>query len=438
MLPAPENPPIPARRILIAGLASEWGGRLARTLEKDPEIETIVGIDTADPGYELERTEFVRTETDPGRVVRIIRAAQIDTIVYVNLVPDTVPVAPAPRSGRGVAGLRRLLSAAAVTDVARLVVKSSAEVYGSGRDAPAFFTEEMPIDGSPQTAAQRGLLQAETLLAEFAGEHPQRTVTSLRCALVTGPGLSTAHLRLLGLPAIPAILGFDPRWQFVHADDVVASLAHAVHAVVPGAYNLAGDGVLALSEVAGLLDKPLVPLLPPWGTLFTARQARRLRLPVPLGMLRDLRYGRGVDNRRLKATGFSLRYTSREAVLKLLAEQRLRPLLAGDEDRYRYEPEVEDFLRRSPSVQTRPDPASGPGPAPSEAGSPGGPADRLGPPGTVGDSPLTQDELLEIIPSLETSAMLRLREHEAAGPRRDAVLEEIDHQLQLRTQMDPG
>ena len=62
------------------------------------------------------------------------------------------------------------------------------------------------------------------------------------------------------------ILGFDPRWQFVHEDDIAGALHHAVTHELPGIYNVAADGVLALSEIAGLLGKPLLPVLPPWGT----------------------------------------------------------------------------------------------------------------------------------------------------------------------------
>ena len=73
------------------------------------------------------------------------------------------------------------------------------------------------------------------------------------------------------------ILGFDPRYQFVHEDDVVHALEHAVKHRVPGIYNVAGDGVLALSEVAGLLGKPYAPVLPPWGTGLAASALRRRR-----------------------------------------------------------------------------------------------------------------------------------------------------------------
>src|SRR5581483_9618887 len=129
-------------------------------------------------------------------------------------------------------------------------------------------------------------------------------------------------------------------------------LAHAVANTLPGSYNAAADGVLALSEVVSLLSKQMLPVLPPWGTVFTAMQLRRLGLRIPVEMLRDLRFGRGLDNRRLKASGYQYRYTSREAVQKLRAHQRLRPLLRSGDDSYRYEREVEEFLRWSPSVQS--------------------------------------------------------------------------------------
>lgn len=409
-----------SRRILITGLASVWGGRLAHQLERDPDVEAVVGIDTADPRHELERTEFVRTAPEPGPLSRIIRAAAIDTVVETTLVPD----GRSPSSGGSRAVDRKrmlgLLDAAGRAGVSKVVVKSSAEYYGSGRDAPAFFTEDMPPLRRHRTPGQRELVRAERALGDYAAEHPQATVTVLRCAFPVGGGLSTPQLALLALPVLPGILGFDPRWQFVHEDDVVGALVHAVTRPLPGAYNVAGDGVLALSEVASLLGKVLAPVLPPWGMLFTAGQIRRLGIPVPVGLLRELRYGRGLDNRKLKAGEYLLRYTSREAVLKLRAHQRLRPLLgSGPPDGYRYEPEVEEFLRRSPSVQAlRREATSSPA-----SGDPNG-ADGYG--------SLTQGELLEVIPSLETAAMLRLRDHEAAGPARPAVLDEIDHQLELR------
>ena len=166
-----------------------------------------------------------------------------------------------------------------------------------------------------------------------------------------GPDVKTSLRGLAELPFVPAILGFDPRLQLVHEDDVANALFHATEHDLPGVFNVAADGVLALSEIAGLLGKPFMPFLPPWGTGLALAPLRRLGVRVPPELMNLLRFGRGVDNRKLKATGFTYRYTTREAVLKLGEHLRLSPILKGAREPYRYEREVEEFLRWSPSVQ---------------------------------------------------------------------------------------
>src|SRR5207302_9960335 len=110
-------------------------------------------------------------------------------------------------------------------------------------------------------------------------------------------------------------------------------------------------GVLILSEIAGLLGKRLAPVLSPWGTSLGAAVLRRAGLTLTPENLRLLRFGRALDNRKLKATGFRYRYTTRETVLKLREHQRLAALRRSNGEGYRYERELEEFLRYSPSVR---------------------------------------------------------------------------------------
>ena len=173
----------------------------------------------------------------------------------------------------------------------------------------------------------------------------------LRFANGLGPDLRTSHTALLSLPAVPSILGFDPRYQFIHEDDIAGVLEHATRHDLPGTYNAAGDGVLVLSEVASLLGKPLAPVLPPWGTGLAAGALRRAGLRIPPEMLQQLRYGRALDNRRLKAAGYAFRATSRETVQAFAEHLRVRGLRPAPGEGYQYEREVEEFLRWSPAVR---------------------------------------------------------------------------------------
>lgn len=381
-------------RILIAGLSSRWGGPLAQALERDPSIEAIVGIDTEDPRHELERTEFVRVDAQPTLIRRIVAAAAIDTVLETRLVTDPLTAA--------------ILEACAAPDspVRRLVFKSSAQWYGSEPGDPSFFTEDQADARPPRTAIERDVQDAERAVGAFAAQSPNMTVTVLRFATEIGSEPRGSQAALLGMPVVPGMLGFDPRCQFIHDEDVIGVLAHAARHDLPGIYNAAADGVLALSEVAALLGKPLLPILPPWGTAFAAAGLRRLGVPIPLETVRELRLGRGLDNRRLKAAGYSYRYTTREAVLRLRAQQQLRPLLRSGSETYRYEREVEEFLRRSPAAQR------------------GVSAD-----GSDGYDELGADELVAVIPSLAAAAAARLRTKEAGGARRKAVLDALDRRL---------
>jgi UDP-glucose 4-epimerase len=342
----------PARRVLITGLSHYWGGRLAQALESFPEVEAIIGVDSREPTRELERTEFVKVGQQHSLIQRIVDAARIDTVIDTRLIVDSITTSRAEAHENNVIGTLNILAACTGADspVRRLVVKSSAHWYGCEQDDPAFFTEEMSRRHPPRTAIERDIIEAEAAVADFADKSPKTTVSVLRFANVLGPDVDTSHVRMFSLPAVPMILGFDPGYQFVHEDDVVHALEHSAFNDLPGIYNVAGDGVLALSEVIDLLGKRPLPVLPPWGTGLVAGALRQLGLRVPDEMLNQMRFGRGVDNRKLKAEGFRYQYTSREAVLRLGEHLRLRTVLEGVKEPYRYEREVEEFLRWSPHV----------------------------------------------------------------------------------------
>ena len=156
----------------------------------------------------------------------------------------------------------------------------------------------------------------------------------LRCANVLGPDVETGFTRMLGLPMVPMVLGFDPRLQFVHEDDVVHALEHAALNGSPGTFNVAADGV------AGALRGDLAGRPPAAAAAAAVRRWRcspgrcggsGFRTPDEMANL--LRFGRGVDNRLLKATGFDYGFTSRETLIRLGEHMRLEPILRGRGDR---------------------------------------------------------------------------------------------------------
>ena len=349
-----------SKRILITGISRYWGGRLAQALEAFPDVEAVIGVDNEEPQVELERTEYVKVGAQHALLRRVVEAAEIDTVVDTRLVVDSAVMPSSRAHENNVMGTMNILAACTGSDspVQKVVLKSSTHFYGAHQDDPAFFDETMRRPHPPHTGIERDIVEAEASVNEFADRHPDKAVTILRFANVLGPDVETSHTKLFGLPVVPMILGFDPRYQFVHEDDVFHALEHAVKHRVPGVYNVAGDGVLALSEVAGLLGKPYAPVLSPWGTGIAAALARRVGVEIPPEALNQMRFGRGVDNRRFKAAGFRYQHTSRETVLKLGEHLRIHPVVRGAQEPYRYEREVEEFLRWSPHVKNTRDKAA--------------------------------------------------------------------------------
>ncbi len=346
-----------ARRVLITGLSSYWGGRLAEALEGFDEVEAIIGVDTTEPTRELSRTEFIKVGNQHALIQKIVKAAAIDTVIDTRLIVDSVLSTRAQAHENNVIGTLNILAACSGPDspVRKLVFKSSAHWYGCEQDDPAFFTESMSRSHPPKTPIEHDVVEAEAAVTEFAEKSPEVTVTLLRCANVLGPDVDTSHTRMFSLPLVPMILGFDPRYQFVHSDDVVHALEHAAFNDLPGIFNVAADGILALSEVIDLLGKRPLPVLPPWGTRLTVGVLRRIGAVLPVEMLNQLRFGRGMDNRAFRAAGFEYQFTTRETVLCLGEALRLRPVLSKIREPYHYEREVEDFLRWSPNVKVRRD-----------------------------------------------------------------------------------
>jgi UDP-glucose 4-epimerase len=412
-----------SKRILLTGLSTYWGGRLAQALERDPGVEAIIGVDRRPPKVELHRTEYVRVTDSHSLIRRIVEAAEIDTVVDTRLVVDSIVTSPRLAHENNVMGTMNVLAACGGegNPVRKVVFKSSAHYYGAEQDDPAFFTEAMDRPHAPRTPIERDIVDAERAVREFALRHPHVTVTVLRFANGLGPALRTSLSQLFSLPAVPGILGFDPRFQFIHEDDLAGCLEHAVRHDIEGVYNGAADGVLILSEVAGLLGKRFAPVLPPVGTSLAASALRRAGLRISPETLGLLRYGRGLDNRKLKATGYRYRYTSREAVIKLREHQRLAAILGDQQESYRYERDLEDFLRRSPSVRPT---ARRPQPAPSNLA----PGQRRAAglrQGSAGYDDLGSEELIALLPSLEPEALAELAVHERDHAARPEVMKAI-------------
>ena len=341
-----------SRRVLVTGLGSFWGGRVAHALERDPTIDVIVGLDTVEPTIELERTEYVRVDANYSILARIVKATQVDTIIHTFLVMDPTMTSARTMHEINVIGTMNLFAAASAagSTVRNVIVKSATLVYGCTPEDPTWFTETMDPSRPLSRPVERSIEEVEGYVRDFAEDNPHVNVSLLRFANVIGSEIETPLTRALEMPIVPSIFGFDPRFQFVHEDDVIRSILYVLNENLGGVYNVAADGLLPWSEVAALCGRRTMALFP-LGAEAVTRIMKRLRvIDLPAEYTALLRYGRGADNSKLKSTGFHFDYTSAEAVRAFVEALRLKRTVGDTLPSYRYERDVEQFFRHSPAV----------------------------------------------------------------------------------------
>ena len=301
---------------MVTGVSRDAGARCARRLADDPSIGTVLGIDVVPPRAELGRVRFVRADIRNPVIAKVIAAEDVDTVVHTGVVAT-----PGSAGGRSsmkeinVIGTMQLLAACQkAPGVAKLVVKSSTTVYGAGPRDPAMFTEEMAPRAIHQTGLSKDAVEVEGYVRGFARRRPDVCVSTLRMANWIGPKTDSPITRYFSMPVIPTVFGYDARLQFLHEDDGVEAIRHATVNDLPGTFNLAGDGILALSQAIRRLGRPALRL-PPFTASSTAAVVRRARLAdFSPDQITFLTYGRAVDTTRMRTEfGFEPAYTTAAA-----------------------------------------------------------------------------------------------------------------------------
>ena len=319
---------MPGRRVVITGVASHWGTELARRLERDRSIEYLAGIDSDPPRADLGRTDFIEADIRSPSLSRLLPGTEADTIVHCGILWYPEPGKPARVLHEvNVIGTLQLLAACERTEtLERLVVRGSAAIYGCEGPVPSFFTEEMARSLPLRTRFQRDVSELEAYIDNFARRHPGVTCCTLRLQPEIGPDLDAPLVRYLELPVVPTQLGFDPRLQLLHADDATGALEAAAGNPVRGAVNVAPSGSISLSRILRLARRPSVPIPHPLFGPAMERVGRRIGAgPLYGDGVRLLRFGRGVDNARLrKEVGFEPRFDAVEAVRDFIAKSSVR------------------------------------------------------------------------------------------------------------------
>jgi UDP-glucose 4-epimerase len=313
----PESPvdetAAPAVTVVITGVSGFLGQAVLRRLSGSPAVGRLVGLDVREPGFRPRGLQFHLVDVAGSDLRPLFEGA--DVLVHLAGVHDALPDEDL-MARVNVGGTRRVLEAAAAAGLSKVVLVSSAAVYGAWPNNPIPLNEDAPLRPNPGFALGVHKAELERLLAEWGQARPSVTTTVLRPAFVLGAQADHAIARLIRARVPLTIGGSVAPVQFVHEDDATEAIALAVERDLPGVYNVAADGWLSRDELRALLGRKIQPSV---GPEIMERALKRLwkagLVDVPPSGVPYLVHPWVVAVDRLKAEGWSPRHTNEETVL---------------------------------------------------------------------------------------------------------------------------
>lgn len=303
-----------AGRVGVTYAASGIGQALAAHLVE--QGARVVGLDAvrgAVPGV-------VWRTGDPADPSLVKRLGGVGVLVH-SALETTGDEDRANRAVRRVRSAQTVLTAAAAAGVPRVVLVTSAMVYGAAADNPVPLDEDAPLRGPADDSVAGDLLEVERLVERAREVHPGLAVTVVRPALVVGPGVDTFRTRHFAVPRLLVVKDSTPHWQFCHLDDLAAATAWSALGRVDGEVLTVGcQGYLSQEQIEDLSGLRRIELS---ARVATAAAERLHRLGVTSTPVSDIAYTAWpwvVSSARLRAAGWRPTYDNATALQVLLDE----------------------------------------------------------------------------------------------------------------------
>ncbi len=296
--------------VLITGIVGRLGKRVCRVLHR---TRPVIGVDRRD--FPDKPRDVTHHRIDPRRkkLKDVFRAGNIKAVVHLGVMHDPRASASDHHSWN-VVGFAKMLEFLSRYRVPKLVVLSSANVYGPRPDNPQFLTEEAPLLGSQDFSEIRDLIEVDMLAQSFFWRQSQCETVILRSTHILGP-VRNAPSNYLRLPVTPTLMGFDPMVQVIHHDDVVRAIEAALRPGVRGIFNIAGPEPAPLSKLLKILRRPRLPVPHDVGREMLKALFKYRLSSFPAPELDHIRYVCMVDDRRARdAMGWRPRHNLEETV----------------------------------------------------------------------------------------------------------------------------
>jgi UDP-glucose 4-epimerase len=306
----PSIPPAAGGAVLVTGICGRLGKQLARVLHRE---RPVVGVDRRPFLDKPKDIEHAQVDIRRKKLKDVFRPGDISAVVHLGVMHDP-RASSAEHHSWNVAGFTKLLEYVSQFRVPKLVVLSSANVYGPHPSNPQFLTEEAPLLGGQNFSDIRDLIEVDMLAQSFFWKLPETETVILRPVHILG-SVHNAPSNFLRLNPILTVMGFDPMVQVIHQSDAVRAIELALTPGIRGIYNLAGPEPVPLSRYMKILGRQRIGV--PYSLArMVLRRMWSLRLTTfPVPELDHIRYICMVDDRRARQVlGFTPRMSLEDTV----------------------------------------------------------------------------------------------------------------------------
>ncbi len=254
--PEPIHFPGMPKLVAITGIAGNLGKALASVLHTETRL---LGIDRREFRDRPRDVEHHQLDVRKKKVEELFRRRPIDALIHLGIMHDPrVPFSEA--HAFNVLGTQKILELCVRHRVRKVVVLSSANVYGPLPGNSNFLPEETPLMAADRYSDVRDLIELDMYAQSFMWKHPEVETVIVRPVHILGPRIRNAPSNYLRLNRPITVLGFDPMIQLIHAEDACRAMALALRPGVRGVYNIAGPGEVPLSAALHELGRHPIPL----------------------------------------------------------------------------------------------------------------------------------------------------------------------------------
>jgi UDP-glucose 4-epimerase len=255
--------------VVVTGISGNLGRTLTKLLHR---TEHIVGLDRRPFSGAPKDVELFQLDLRKKKAEDVFRIHDVKAVIHMGIMHDP-RMSSEEHHSFNVVGTTRVLDAVAKYGVKKVVVLSSANVYGPSPDNSNFLSEDAPLMAASRFSGVRDLIEVDMLAHGFFWRHPDIETVILRPVHIVGPTIRNAPSNYLRLRYPWVLAGFDPMLQLIHQEDAARAMVEALRPGLKGVYNVVGPGEVPLSAVLRELGRTPIPVPHPiartvLGTLF--------------------------------------------------------------------------------------------------------------------------------------------------------------------------